>query len=318
MLQLDRHVSQRWILFALLAMLICFVACGQKQEQSVATAEEQRTFASPDDAGKALVGAAQSANQDTMLAIFGSGSKGLVYSGDAAEDKASFTAFATSYNAMHRWRKLDDSQEILLVGADNQVFPIPLKKRTTEQWAFDTAAGKEELIARRIGDNELATIDVCAAIAGAQAEYLSQSHDGTKQYAQRFISDQGQQNGLYWSSPEGKPRSPLGPLVVFASEQGYQVQANQHAPFHGYYFRELLKQGADAHGGAKTYVVNGKMTGGFAYVAYPAEYGNSGIKTFLINQLGTVYEKDLGKTTSDIAASMTEFNPDKSWKPVQE
>lgn len=318
MLQPDRHVSQRWILFALLAMLICFVACSQKQEQSVATEAAQKTFVSPDDAGKALVDAAQSANQDVMLAIFGSGSKRLVYSGDAAEDKASFTAFATSYNAMHRWRKLDDSEEILLVGADNQAFPIPLKKNASGQWVFDTAAGKEELIARRIGENELAAIDVCAAIAGAQAEYFLQSHGGTKQYAQRFISEQGQQNGLYWSSPEDKPRSPLGPLVAFASEEGYKVQANQHAPFHGYYFRELSKQGADAQGGPKDYVVNGRMTGGFAYVAYPADYGNSGIKTFIINQQGIVYGKDLGKTTSDIAASMTEFNPDKNWKPVQQ
>ncbi len=319
MLQLDRQVSQRWIwiLFALLAILSCAVSCSKTQDKALATEVPQKTFVSPDDAGTALVNGAQSANHEAMLAIFGPGSNQLVYSGDAAEDKASFNGFATSYSAMHRWRKLDDSEEILLVGADNQAFPIPLKKNASGQWAFDTAAGKEELIARRIGDNELAALDICAAIAGSQAEYFSQSHGGVKQYAQKFISDEGQQNGLYWPSPEGKPRSPLGPLVAFASEEGYQVKANQHAPFHGYYFRELLKQGADAQGGAKNYLVNGKMTGGFAYVAYPAEYANSGIKTLMINQQGTVYEKDLGKTTPDIAASMTEFNPDKSWKPVQ-
>ena len=279
----------------------------------MATAAVQKTFAAPDEAGKAVVDAAKSDNQEAMLAVFGPGSKDLIYSGDAQEDKASFDGFAKSYDAMHRWRKLDDNTQILLVGADNHAFPIPLKKNSSGQWAYDTAAGKDEILARRIGRNEMAAIDVCAAIADAQAEYFAQRHDGVKQYAQKFISDEGKQNGLYWPVAEGKPKSPLGPLVAFATGEGFKMQANQHVPFHGYYFHELLKQGSDAKGGAKDYVVNGKMTGGFAYVAYPAEYGVSGIKTFLINQQRIVYEKDLGKTTTDAATAMTEFNPDKSW-----
>src|SRR5664280_500703 len=318
MLQFKRGVSPYWILLALFALVISLASCSKKQEQPPAAAAVQKTFATPDDAGKAVVDAAKSDNQEAMLAIFGPGSKDLIYSGDAQEDKASFDGFAKSYDAMHRWRKVDDNTQILRVGSDNHAFAIPLKKNSSGQWAFDTAAGKDEIMARRIGRNEMAAIDVCAAIADAQAEYFSQHHDGVKQYAKKFISDEGKQNGLYWSSPEGKSRSPVGPLVAFATGEGYKVQANQHVPFHGYYFRELFKQGPDAKGGAKDYVVNGKMTGGFAYVAYPAEYGVSGIKTFIVNQQRVVYEKDLGKTTTDTAEAMTDFNPDKSWKIVGE
>ena len=217
---------------------------------------------------------------------------------------------------MHRWRKLDNGSEILITGADNKAFPIPLKKNSAGQWYFDTAAGKEEIVARRIGHNEIAAIDVCAAIADAQRQYFSQPHDGAKQYAQKFISDEGKQNGLYWPPPEGQPKSPLGPLVVYASAQGFQAKPDLHQPFHGYYYKMLDKQGPDAKGGAKSYVVNGKMTGGFGVAAYPAQYGDSGIMTFTINQTGVVYQKDLGKTTDEVAGGMTEFNPDKSWKTV--
>jgi len=318
MLQFKRSVSHYWILVALFALVISPVSCSKKQEKPAGTEATQKTFASPDDAGKAVMDAAKSENREAMLAIFGPGSKDLIYSGAAQEDKASFEGFVKSYDVMHRWRKLGENTEALLVGADNHAFAIPLKKNSSSQWAFDTAAGKEEIMARRIGRDEMAAIDVCAAIADAQAEYFSQHHDGVKQYAQKFISDEGKQNGLYWPSPEGKSRSPVGPLVAFATGEGYKVQANQHVPFHGYYFHELFKQGPDAKGGAKDYVVNGKMTGGFAYVAYPAEYGVFGIKTFIVNQQRVVYEKDLGKTTTDTAEAMTDFNPDKSWKIVGE
>jgi hypothetical protein len=251
-----------------------------------------------------------------MLAIFGAGSKDVIYSGDAAADKAEFDGFATDYAAMHRWRKLDNGNELLSTGTDNKAFPIPLTRNAAGQWFFDTTAGKEEILARRIGRNEMAAVDVCAAVAEAQAEYLSQRHDGVKQYAQKFISDEGKQDGLYWPSAEGQPKSPLGPLVAFATGEGYKLQPNKFVPFHGYYFHLLDKQGADAKGGARNYVVNGKMTGGFAVLAYPAQYGDSGIMTFVINQDGVVFQKDLGKTTSDLAGVMMEFNPDKTWKPV--
>jgi hypothetical protein len=215
---------------------------------------------------------------------------------------------------MNRWRKLNDGGEILLVGETNTAFPVPLKKNSSGQWYFDTPAGKDEILARRIGRNELAAIDVCAALADAQAEYFGQKHDGVQQYAQKFVSDEGKQNGLYWQSPEGKPKSPLGPLVAFATAEGYKLQPKAQQPFHGYLFQMLNKQGPDAKGGATDYLVNGEMTRGFAFLAYPAEYGNSGLMTFIVDKDGVIYQKDLGKTTS--AAAMTEFNPDKSWTVV--
>jgi Protein of unknown function (DUF2950) len=310
----------RWsVLLSLLVLLILVASCSKQEKPAETQAQAApRTFATPDDAGKALVDATKSDNRDAMLAIFGPGSADIIYSGDATADKAAFAGFISDYNAMHRWRKLDNSSELLLTGTDNKTFPIPLKKDNSGQWYFDTAAGKEEILSRRIGRNEMAAIDICAAIADAQKQYLSQPHDGARQYAQKFISDEGKQNGLYWPSPEGQPKSPLGPLVAFATGEGYKLQPNKFVPFHGYYFHMLDKQGADAKGGAKSYVVNGKMTGGFAVLAYPAQYGDSGIMTFLINQNGVVYQKDLGKTTSDVASAMTEFNPDKSWKAVGE
>jgi len=248
--------------------------------------------------------------------IFGPGSKELIYTGDTAEDKASLDGFVRAYQVMNRWRKLGDGTEMLLIGADNQAFPIPLKS-AAGQWYFDAAAGKEELLARRIGRDEIVAIDVCGALADAQEQYFAQKHGGVKQYAQKFISDAGQQNGLYWQSPEGSPRSPLGPLVAFATEEGLTLKPGAPQPFYGYYFRRLASQGSAAKRGAKPYVVNGKATGGFAYVAYPAKYDDTGVKAFIVNQDGVVYEKNLGKNTADVARSMTEFNPDKTWTALQ-
>jgi Protein of unknown function (DUF2950) len=298
-------------------LLLGLAACAKKEQSAPAAQAGPQTFASPDAAGKALVEAAKAQNPDAMLAIFGPGSKDLISSGDAADDKASMEGFAQAYGAMNRWRALPDGSELLLVGADNQAFPIPLKKNASGQWYFDAAAGKDEILARRIGRDEIVAIDVCAALADAQAEYFSQKHDGVKQYAQKFISDPGKQNGLYWESPEGQPRSPVGPLVAYATDEGYNVKAAAHQAFHGYFFRILDKQGADAKGGAKDYIVNGKMTGGFAYVAYPATYNDTGIMTFVVSQNGVAYQKDLGKDAAEQAKAMTEFNPDKSWTAVQ-
>ncbi|HYK36628.1 DUF2950 domain-containing protein [Alloacidobacterium sp.] len=276
-------------------------------------------FATPDEAGSALVAAAKSGDQNTLLAIFGPDSKELISSGDAIQDKNTVAAFVAGYNVMHRWRRMPDGSQILLVGYDNFPFPIPLKKNDQGQWYFDTASGKEEILNRRIGRNELAIIDVCNAAANAQAEYFSQLHDGatTKQYAQKFISDPGKHNGLYWSSPAGQPQSPLGPLAAFATAEGYSVKPDAHAPFHGYYFHILEGQSGNAPGGAKQYVADGKMTGGFGFVAYPAEYGNSGVMTFMIDQDDVLLQKDLGKNTAEIATTMSKFDPDKSWTVVE-
>jgi hypothetical protein len=302
------------LLTASVGMLLSIGACNKKAAPPEAL---PRTFASPEDAGKALADVAKSQNQEEIVIILGPGSADIISTGDAAQDKASFQGFARAYEVMNRWRKLEDGSELLLVGADNQAFPIPLKKNPAGQWHFDAGAGKEEILARRIGRDEIVAIDASAALADAQAQYFSQKHDGVKQYAQKFISDVGEQNGLYWQSPQGSPRSPLGPLVAFATEEGLTIKPESTRPFYGYYFRPLKLQGPAAKGGAKPYVVNGRMTNGFAYVAYPAKYDETGIKTFIVNQNGLVYEKNLGKNTADVAKAMTEFNPDNTWTALK-
>jgi hypothetical protein len=306
----------RLLLFtASLALLLPITSC--KTQQSAAVSATPQVFASPDEAGKAVAAAAQSQDHDGLLRIFGSGASDVIFTGDPVQDKNSFEGFTQAYQAMNRWRKMLDGSEILLVGADNQPFPIPLRKNPSGQWYFDVGAGRDEILARRIGDNEISTIRTCFVLVDAQHDYFSQKHGGVKQYAQKFISDPGQQNGLYWESTPGAPQSPLGPLAADASDEGYKVQPGHHQPFHGYYFLMLTKQGAAAKGGSKNYLVDGKLTGGFAAVIYPAKYGASGIKTFIVNQDGVIFEKDLGKDTDQVASAMTEFNPDKSWSQLQ-
>ena len=200
----------------LLALIVCITSCNKADQSS------PRVFASPDDAGNSLLKSSQSKKQDALVAIFGPESKELIYSGDAVQDSTMVDAFVAAYGQMHRWRKMPDNTQVLLVGADNFPFPIPLKENNRGQWFFDTAAGMDEILARRIGRNELAVIDICGALADAQAEYFSQRYaDGsTNQYALKFISDPGTQNGLYWEPAEDQPRSPLGPLAAFASDEG--------------------------------------------------------------------------------------------------
>ena len=313
-MSLNHHRIAFTIRLLLLALIIPLASCRKSDKPSI------NVFASPDDAGNALLAAAKSGDQNTLLAIFGPDSKEVIYSGDAVQDKNAASAFVTEYGVMHRWRKMPDGSQILLVGADNFPFPIPLKENGGGQWFFDTAAGKEEVLNRRIGRNELAIIEVSRAAADAQADYFSQLHDGetTKQYAMKFISDPGKQNGLYWKAAEGQPQSPLGPLAAFATSEGYSAKPDAHTAFHGYYFRMLKGQSDKAPAGAKDYVVNGKMTGGFAFVAYPAEYGNSGVMTFIINQDDVLLQKDLGKTTTETATAMSQFDPDAGWSIVQQ
>jgi hypothetical protein len=314
----SKHNVLRWPGVLALTVAVLFFASCNKGEKPAETQTQaaQKTFASPDDAAKALVEAAKTDNRDAMLSIFGPSSKDYIYSTDAVEDKASFAGFVSDYDTMHRWRKMDNGSEMLITGADNKVFPIPVKKNDAGQWYFDTQAGKEEILARRIGKNEMAAIDICAAIADAQRQYFSQVHGGVKQYAQLFISDEGKQNGLYWPQVEGQPNSPLGPVVAYATGEGYRVKPNDHRPYWGYYFVLLFRQGPDAKGGSRNYIVAGQAVGGFAVLAYPAQYGDSGIMTFIINQNGIVFEKDLGKATDATATAMTEFNPDRTWKPI--
>jgi hypothetical protein len=306
--------ARQLLFMASIALLLPMTGCNK---QSAPEQAAPKTFASPEDAGKALADATKSQNSDAILAIFGRGSTDIISTGNAAEDKASMDGFAQAYGVMNRWRKLGDGSELLIVGADNQPFPVPLMKNAAGRWYFDAAAGKEEILARRIGRDELAAIDVSAALAEAQAQYLSQKHGGVKQYAQKFISDNGQQNGLYWESQQGGARSPLGPLVAFASEEGVTIKPDLAQPFYGYYFRRLDGQGAAAKGGAKSYLVDGKLSGGFAYVAYPAKYNDTGVKTFIINQDGLIYSKDLGNDTVTLAKAMATFDPDQAWTALK-
>ena len=317
-----RSSWRSWSLAVLLSATVLLIACSTQQKptqtKEAQTEAAQRTFASPDNAAAALVDAAKAGNREALLAIFGPGSKDVIYSGDAEKDKTELAGFVSDYDAMHRWRALPNGSQLLITGADNKTFPIPLTKNSSSQWYFNLQAGKDEILARRIGQNENAAIDICAAVADAQREYFSQAHDAVKQYAQKFISNEGKQNGLYWPPVQGQPKSPLGPLVAYANSQGQQVESDQHRPYYGYYFVMLDKQGPDAKGGTRDYIVNGKMTGGFGVLAYPAQYGDSGIMTFVTNQDGVVFEKDLGKETDQLATQMAEFNPDKTWKPVED
>lgn len=306
---LNRRV---WTSFALVALLGVLTSCKQPD----APKPVQKTFASPEEAGAAFYQAAKSDDQAALLAIFGANSQDVLFSGDGVKDKAALLGFVGSYDQMHRWRELKAGGDILYIGADNYTFPIPLGQNPAGQWYFDTAAGKDEILARRIGRDELAAIAACAAIADAQNQYFSQTHDGdkTKQYAQKFISDDGKQNGLYWPVSAGQTASPFEDVRDFAKAVGYTNAGDKPQPFNGYYYHFLTRQGAEAKGGAKDFIVNGKMTGGFAAVAYPAEYRNSGIMTFIVGKDGIVYQKDLGEKTVELAQAMAEYNPGDGWK----
>ena len=287
----------------LITLLVLFAGVGLAQESG------QKTFGKPQDAGKALYAAVKSGDNAAMQAVLGASSSGILSSGDEVEDKNNRDFFTQRYEQMNRWAKEINGNQTLFIGAENWPFPIPLKKDASGAWYFDTKAGVKEILFRRIGKNELATIRVCRALADAQDEYFSQK----QQYAQHVMSDPGQQNGLYWKAAEGEPESPIGPLVAFATRKGYGGEHNTPQPFYGYYYHTLTAQGANVQGGAKSYIVDGKMTGGFAYVAWPAEYRNSGVMTFLVDAAGVVYQKDLGEKTADLAKAMQAYNPDPTW-----
>jgi hypothetical protein len=303
---------------ALVLVALATTSCHRGSTTTGHAAPGQKTFASVDDASSALVEAARNDNEAQMLELFGPDAKSIIYSGDPGQDKSDMAGFIAAYQQMNRWRKLDNGNQILIVGATNTAFPVPLRRDGKGQWYFDTPAGATELAVRRIGRNELATIDIMAALADAQEEYFQQAHDGEQQYARRFISDPGKENGLYWPESAGKPRSPVGPQLAYASEQGATVNSSLHKPFHGYYFGVLVTQGIWANGGLKDYMRQGKMTRGYGFIAWPAEYGKSGTMTFMINRDRIVYQKDLGPTTKDQAPYMTAFAPDASWLRVEQ
>ena len=288
---------------------------------SPAAAMAQRTFASPEKATKAVVEALKAHDSKALAAIFGPGNEDLISSGDPVADEAERDRFIDLYEQKYRFEAQGTDKMILCLGNEDWPFPIPIVKEAGT-WRFDTPKGREELLARRIGRNELSVIQTCLAYVDAQREFALKDNidDGLREYAQKFISDPGEKNGLYWKAKEGDAQSPLGPLVAAAQEKGYTGKASvgEPIPYHGYYYKILKAQGKNAPGGAYDYVVKGKMIGGFALVAYPAQYGSSGIMTFIVNQDGVVYQKDLGEDTGKIVPKMTLFNPDSSWQRVKE
>lgn len=309
---------RHWLFFMLLALTLALPGCHRQGPPGSEPARGEKTFASPQDAGKELAEATRNDNQQQLLEIFGPESKAVIFSGNAGEDKASFAAFASAYDRMNRWRSLKNGSQILLVGTSNAAFSIPLRKDSSGKWFFDIPEGQHELVNREIGRNELAAIDVCGALADAETEYFAQDHGGVKQYTAKFISDPGKEDGLYWPPEPGKPRSPIGPLLAFATEQGAKLQPSLHKPFHGYYFKILTTQGPFAPGGLRDYSRSGIMNRGFGFIAWPAKYGVSGVMTFVINQDRLIYQKDMGDTTETDAPFTTQFNPDSSWTEVRE
>jgi hypothetical protein len=311
--------AARLLMFVVLfALTFSLASCKKIGSASAENKTIQKTFATPADAGTAFVQAAQSGDQGALLVIFGPDSKDLLFSGDAVKDKDNLQDFVAAYNQMHRWREIKAGGEILYTGADNYPFPIPLGQKPSGVWYFDSTAGRDEVLARRIGKDELTAIDACHGIADAEQQYFDGKHDGDKagQYTQKFISDEGTQDGLYWTAAEGQPPSPFEVVRDFAKAAGYTNSGNKPQPYNGYNFRILTKQGDKAPGGAMDYIVNGKMTGGFAALAYPAEYRNSGIMTFVIGKDGIVYQKDLGEGTTEAAAALTEYNLGDGWNPA--
>jgi hypothetical protein len=282
--------------------------------------EQQKTFSSPKAATKAMVDALRKDDRTELQAIFGKDAQGILTgSGDPIEDKNSVDQFLKSYDQMHRFSHGPDGKLFLIVGAENWPTPIPLDKNSSG-WYFDTPYGKQELIYRRIGRNERSTIGTLNAIVAGQHQYYDQglSKDPSKEYARKILSDEGTHDGLYWKTGPGEPDSPIGPLVAQASLEGYRnIQQGQKVPVRGYYFKMLTKQGPDAPGGAKDYLVDGKLTGGFAVLAYPAKYRSSGVMTFLVDADGDVMQKDLGPKTDELAKAIDRYNPNKSWELVQ-
>ena len=285
-----------------------------------AAAAKQKTYASAQEAAAALAAAVRAASVDDLLATVGPNAKPWLFSGDNVADRADWKKFLDAYDQKNTLEAAGDGKMVLHVGNDGWPFPAPIVKKGSA-WAFDAEAGREEVINRRVGRNELDTIQALLAVVDAQREFAASDPDrnGYADYARRVRSSPGKKDGLYWPDEAGKPQSPLGPLMAEASAEGYGKAAKdgKPQPYHGYHYKLLTSQGKNAPGGAYDYVVGGKLLGGFGVVAYPATYGSSGVMTFVVNHEGVVYEKDLGKQTGSVAAAMTRFDPDKTWRKVQ-
>ncbi|HTQ97154.1 MAG TPA: DUF2950 domain-containing protein [Candidatus Acidoferrum sp.] len=292
------------------AFVVASLATGLFAQQ-----KGQKTFATPEEAAKALYDAAKANDEKALLDIFGASAKEIVTSGDAEEDARSRGNFVKRYDEMNRLVREPDGTVTLYIGSRNWPYPISLRNKGNV-WFFDSNAGKYEVLYRRIGYNEVSAIHICDALVSAQKEFYAQQNN---QYAQKIFSDEGKKDGLYWKTASGEPQSPVGPLVAGAVTEDFAKNRGSAAvPYRGYYFHILTSQGKDVTGGAKNYIVDGKMTGGFAFVAYPAEYKSSGVMTFVVSADGVVYEKDLGKKTETLAKTMTVYDPGPGWHKAEE
>jgi len=301
----------------LLAVVFAVSSCGSNKP--AATPIVQTTFNTPEEAGHALEAAAKSGDQNSLAQILGPDSIAIVSSGIPEQDKAALDSHTAEFEKMNRWVTMTDGSQVLYIGADNYPFPIPLTKDASSKWHFDTAAGQREVLARRIGKNEILAIDAVSAIANAEELYSKTSHDANPAhlYTPLLISTAGKQDGLYWPVPASEPSSPLGRLDEFAGDAISSAAQGGPPVFDGYNLRVLTGQGPAAKGGAKSYIANGKMTGGFAVLAYPLKYEDTGIMTFILSREGIVYENDLGAKTADVAAAIKDYNPTDDWTPVE-
>jgi hypothetical protein len=316
-------ISACWVAFAVACLSACSKSGPNPVEQTAtesAAGGAQTSFATPEEAATALVAALEKNDVRALKELLGPGTESLLSSGDPVEDKNEREAFLARYRVHHELVAGSASELVLLVGEDLWPLPMPIVRRN-ERWSFDGAAGADELVLRRIGANELNAIDVMEGAVAAQSDYAAIAHDGQPSgiYAQKLRSSPGTQDGLYWDVVAGQAPSPAGPLLAAASADGYVNAGSQgaRAPYHGYFYRMLTAQGAEAPGGAKSYLSDGRLSGGFALLAYPATYGASGIMSFIVNQDGVVWQRDLGKDTDQVAAAIKEFNPDNSWTPLE-
>jgi DUF2950 family protein len=337
-----------WIFLAL--ALLFLLAEARQSKAAAAAADKQSVYASPEEARQALMGAARAKDRSALKEIFGAGYDKLL-SGDEVQDNRELEQFVTALDVSAKLEPTGSDKVTLAIGAENWPFPIPIVKRDGK-WSFDTAAGTEEILNRRIGENELSAIATCRAYVLAQWEYFTEGdhdNDGVAEYAQHFSSMPGHKDGLYWDTPEGDRLSPMGALVAAARAEGYpavrarlgisarpekasagkpvagkaaaaneEAAPQQRTPYHGYFFKILKRQGPHAPGGKYNYVINGNMIAGYALIAYPDKYGSSGVMTFMVNQQGRVYQKNLGPDTLKITGQISEYDPDSSWKLVED
>jgi hypothetical protein len=307
---------------ARLSAVLFFVLLGLPASRGLAAqaVEGQKTFSSPAEAAKALVDAARSGDPADLVTIIGQGAADIISSGDLGQAKLVLADFVKAYVENHSLSIEAQGYEVLEVGHGAWPFPFPIV-RDGKAWYFDIERGQEEILDRRVGRNELGAIAVCEGYVQSQIEYASKGHGGNSGgiYAQQFHSDPGKHDGLYWIASKGEPTSPIGPLVAgAAAEESSKQSGGSPTPYHGYFYKILTAQGPDAPGGAKTYIIDGKLTGGFALIAYPAQYRSSGVMTFVVNQNGVVYQQDLGEQTADLVSQIASYNPDSSWWVAQE